>query len=201
LESQAHEISLVLVLHPSFVEHDDVHDISDTDIFVTNRERSPSALPQLTATQTAVQIDNSEVQTATTSVHDDTEVLIAKDQHIQQVHISSTLGQHQEVHNNKNIHHDLELWARIREYDQRTMEGCTQLLTKKHKQIVKKTSLGKVTLQNSCKGCSSCICSMNLLYWNVRGISNSDTRIALKTLLLSHKSLLVFSGLPNYIFP
>jgi len=50
---------------------------------------------------------------ATSSVHDDSEVRIVKDQHIQLVQISSTLRQHQEVHSNKNIQHDLELWARI----------------------------------------------------------------------------------------
>jgi len=50
---------------------------------------------------------------ATSSVHDDSEVRIVKDQHIQLVQISSTLRQHQEVQSNKNIQHDLELWARI----------------------------------------------------------------------------------------
>ncbi|KEH40732.1 hypothetical protein MTR_1g033920 [Medicago truncatula] len=79
LESQddnAQEISFVAISHPSFLEHDNVHEISDADIVII-------------------------------------EVQIVKDQHIQPVQISSTLGQHQEVHSNKNIQHDLELWARI----------------------------------------------------------------------------------------
>ena len=67
---------------------------------------------------------------------------------------------------------------------------------------------------------------MNFLNWNVRGIGNSDTRIALKNLYLSHKPMLIFiaqpmitiripslpddlkvdffrdkCGLPNYRFP
>jgi len=67
---------------------------------------------------------------------------------------------------------------------------------------------------------------MNFLYWNVRGIDNSYTRIALKNLFLSHKPMLIFiaepmitvwlsslpdelkvdffrdmCGLANYIFP
>jgi len=58
----------------SFVEHDDVHDIYDVDIVVSDRERSPSSLPQLIDTQTAAQIDKSEVQTTLVYVHDDTEV-------------------------------------------------------------------------------------------------------------------------------
>jgi hypothetical protein len=33
---------------------------------------------------------------------------------------------------------------------------------------------------------------MNILFWNVRGISNSDTRLALKNLFLSHKPSLIF---------
>jgi len=68
------------------------------------------------------------LNSARTFVHDDLEVRIVKDQHIQPVQISSTLRQHQEVHNNKNIQHDLKLWARIQEYDQRTAdEGFTQV--------------------------------------------------------------------------
>lgn len=35
----------MVVPHPSFVERDDVHDISDVDIVVTDRDRSPPALP------------------------------------------------------------------------------------------------------------------------------------------------------------
>jgi len=72
LESQdenAQEISLVVVLHPCFLEHDDVHDIFDDDIVVTNRERFPSPLPQPTNTQTSSQINNSELQITTTYVH------------------------------------------------------------------------------------------------------------------------------------
>jgi len=121
-----------------------VHAISDVDIVVMDRERSPSPLPQLIDAQTTAQTDTSEVQTATTSVHDDTKVQTVKDQHILPIQISSTLSQHQDVHSNKNIQHDLELWARIREYDQRTTdEGFTQVLTKKQKQTVKKQVLGK----------------------------------------------------------
>jgi len=41
---------------------------------------------------------------------------------------------------------------------------------------------------------------MNFLYWNVRGISNSDTRIALKNLYLSHKPMLIFIAEPMINF-
>jgi len=32
---------------------------------------------------------------------------------------------------------------------------------------------------------------MNFLYWNARGIGNSDTQIALNNLYMSHKHLLL----------
>jgi len=37
---------------------------------------------------------------------------------------------------------------------------------------------------------------VNFLNWNVRGISNSDTRIALKNLYLSHQPMLIFIAQP-----
>lgn len=41
-------------------------------------------------------------------------------------------AQHQDVQVSKNVQRDLDLWARIREYDQRTAdEGFTQVLSKK----------------------------------------------------------------------
>jgi len=51
----------------SFVENDNVHEISDADIVVTNRDRSPSPLPHLIDTQIATQIDNSEESTYSSS--------------------------------------------------------------------------------------------------------------------------------------
>jgi hypothetical protein len=41
---------------------------------------------------------------------------------------------------------------------------------------------------------------MNILYWNIRGIGNSDTRIALKNLYLSHKPFLIFVAEPKVNF-
>jgi len=41
---------------------------------------------------------------------------------------------------------------------------------------------------------------MNILYWNVRGIGNSDTRLALKNLFLSHKPSLIFVAEPMVNF-
>ena len=41
---------------------------------------------------------------------------------------------------------------------------------------------------------------MNILYWNIRGIGNSDTRIALKKLFLSHKPSLIFLAEPMVNF-
>jgi len=41
---------------------------------------------------------------------------------------------------------------------------------------------------------------MNLLYWNVRGISNFDTQIALKNLYMSHKPMIIFIAEPMVNF-
>jgi len=46
---------------------------------------------------------------------------------------------HENTHNNTRIHHDLELWRRIHEYDAKAVETpFTPVLSKKHKQQVKK---------------------------------------------------------------
>ena len=37
---------------------------------------------------------------------------------------------------------------------------------------------------------------MNLFYWNVRGIGNSDTRVTLRNLFLTHKPLLLLIAEP-----
>jgi len=61
--------------------------------------------------------------------------------------------QHQEVHVSKNVQSDLDLWARIREYDQRMAEeGFTQVLSKKQQQAMKKQVLGKVSYNTRAKG-------------------------------------------------
>jgi hypothetical protein len=41
---------------------------------------------------------------------------------------------------------------------------------------------------------------MNVLYWNVRGIGNPDTRLALKKIYLSHKPSLIFIAEPMINF-
>ena len=60
---------------------------------------------------------------------------------------------HQEIQVSKNVQRDLDLWARIREYDQRTAnEGFTQVLSKKQQQVVKKQVLGKASYNIRAKG-------------------------------------------------
>jgi len=49
-----------------------------------------------------------------------------------------------EVHSSRNVQNDLDLWARIHEYDQRmAAEGFTQVLSKSQKQNLKKQVIGK----------------------------------------------------------
>jgi len=46
--------------------------------------------------------------------------------------------QQQEVHPSKNIQHGLDLWDRVREYDERSaVEDFTTVLTRKQKQKIK----------------------------------------------------------------
>ena len=59
-------------------------------------------------------------------------------------HVRVVPIQHQEIQVTKNVQHDLDLWARIREYDQQMAEeGFTQVLSKKQQQVLKKQVLGK----------------------------------------------------------
>jgi len=58
-----------------------------------------------------------------------------------------------ETHHSENIQSGLELWARIREYDQRTAaEGLTQVLSKKQQQAMKKQVIGKPHYKTRAKG-------------------------------------------------
>jgi hypothetical protein len=41
---------------------------------------------------------------------------------------------------------------------------------------------------------------MNILYWNIRNIGNSETRTALKNLYLTHKPMLIFIAEPKIDF-
>jgi hypothetical protein len=61
--------------------------------------------------------------------------------------------QPQEIQVTKNVQHDLDLWARICEYDQRMAEeGFTQVLSKKQQQALKKQVLGKASYNTCAKG-------------------------------------------------
>jgi len=80
----------------------------------------------------------------------ETEVQIMHD-NIAHVHVFPTL--HQDVKVSKNVQRDSDLWARIREYDQRTTdEGFTQVLSKKQQQAVKKQVLGNTSYNTRAKG-------------------------------------------------
>jgi len=69
------------------------------------------------------------------------DVEIMNDNTIQPVRV--TPAQHREVYISKNVQSDLDLWARICEYDQRIAEeGFTQVLSKKQQQAKKKQVLG-----------------------------------------------------------
>ena len=71
-----------------------------------------------------------------------------------EVNISSQVPSVQlEAHISKNIQNGLDLWARIREYDQRMAdEGFTQVLSKLQKQARKNQVIGKPHYQTRAKG-------------------------------------------------
>lgn len=68
-------------------------------------------------------------------------------------HVHVAPIQHQEIQVSNNVQSDLDLWARIREYDQRMAnEGFTQVLSKKQHKAVKKQVLGKALYNTRAKG-------------------------------------------------
>lgn len=86
----------------------------------------------------------------TNEVSDDTNVEITQDA---TAHVRVTPVQYQEIPVSKNVQSYLDLWARIREYDQRmAAEGFTQVLSKKQQQALKKQVLGKTPYNTQEKG-------------------------------------------------
>jgi len=60
------------------------------------------------------------------------------------IHDGTTLPVVTEVHSSARIQHDLELWRRVKEYDQRAAEvPFIPVLTRKQKQHHKNTTIGK----------------------------------------------------------
>jgi len=112
--------SHVSVSHSSPVEHIKVHDVSvesvqvQTDNVVDQSDvhtgsRPPSLLP--------VEIEHPLAASMPTTIPEEQEVVVL---------------QKQGVHPSKNIQHDLDLWARVREYDERSAtEDFTTVLTRK----------------------------------------------------------------------
>jgi hypothetical protein len=67
-------------------------------------------------------------------------------------------------HNNLNIQRDVELWNRIREYDQKAAEDpSTPVQSKKQKQKLRQHVLGKPPYRTHSNGCFS-KCPMIVLY-------------------------------------
>ena len=87
-------------------------------------------------------------RTAGNDVSDETNVEIKAIAPVRGNHV-----QHHEIPISKNVQSDLDLWARIREYDQQMAEeGFTQVLSKKQQQAVKKKVLGKASYNTRAKG-------------------------------------------------
>ena len=83
----------------------------------------------------------------------DTEANLRVETHdVNNIPVRAAPIQHQEIPVSKNVQSDLDLWARIREYDQRVAdEGLTQVLSKKQQQVMKKQVLGKASYNTRAK--------------------------------------------------
>jgi predicted aldo/keto reductase-like oxidoreductase len=109
----------------NLVEHVDVHyvpnqspmDARSIDNNVVSHE---AVLISLEGTEEAVQVD----------------VNINVSHNQEDEHVTAEIQQ-QEVHPSKNIQHGLDLWERVRQYDERSAVEVTPVLTRKQKQKLK----------------------------------------------------------------
>jgi len=87
-------------------------------------------------------------------------------------------------HIHPNIQQDMDLWHRIREYHKRAAEvPFTPFLSKKQKHKLKQVQVfGKLPYW-TCSRATPLQLLNEYFYWNVRGIGNSDSRVALKIYL------------------
>lgn len=93
---------------------------------------------------------HTQTHTATNEASDEITVVIMQDD---TAPVCVAPVQHQEIPVSKNVQNDLDLQARIREYDQRMAdEGFTQVLSKKQQQAVKRQVLGKAPYNTRAKG-------------------------------------------------
>lgn len=144
-----------------------------TEVTTTRIGRLPSTsvhvLGEIDAEESIVDRGNEQDSTAADVDHDALQLQHAANNITDDAEVSPLVQQ--QVHISRNIQNGLDLWARIREYDQRMAdEGFTQVLTKAQKQNRKKQVIGTPYISNPCKGWSS-IFQMILLYWIVRRIS------------------------------
>lgn len=120
-----------------------IHVLEKVSDFAETQEGDTSAASQPRFTD----VMEFEVQTQTNSAEVET---IAAD-----VNIPACVApvQHHEIPIAKNVQNDLDLWARIREYDKRMAEeGFTQVLSKKQQKEAKKQVLGKALYNTRAKG-------------------------------------------------
>ncbi|RHN78082.1 hypothetical protein MtrunA17_Chr1g0161611 [Medicago truncatula] len=132
------------VPHSSIVEHDDVHEVSkespqvQTENLVEHVDMHsvPNQSPMA-----ARSIDNYVVSHEAVVISlEGTEEVVQADVNInvshnqEDEHVTAEIQQ-QEVHPSKNIQHSLDLWERVRQYDERsTVEDFTPVLTRNQKQ-------------------------------------------------------------------
>jgi len=134
------------VPHSSIVEHDDVHEVSveSTQVQTVNLvehvdvRSAPNHSPMA-----AHSIDNYVVPHKAVVISlEGTEEVVQADvninvSHSQDEHVVAEIQQ-QEVHPSKIIQHGLDLWERVRQYDERSaVEHFTPVLTRKQKQKIK----------------------------------------------------------------
>jgi len=147
-DAQEEIVSPVHNITPSF-EEASATDLVDTEIEMAAEQTTDYQVTISPHTDTAGStMATSSANVDTDSANVDTDVNLIDSA----PHDVVPIVQH-ETHPSKNIQSGLELWARIREYDQRTAaEGFTQVLSKKQQQAMKKQVLEKPHYKTRSKG-------------------------------------------------
>jgi len=145
------------VPHLSIVEHDDVHEVSvesiqvQTDSLVEHvdmhsvPQRSPMAECSIDKSLVTHEAVEKPLEGTEEDAQADANNILMQNQ---DVHVAAKIQQ-QEDHPSKNIQHGLDLWDRVRQYDERSAaEDFTSVLTRKQKQ---KSKLHQVVGKQSTK--------------------------------------------------
>jgi len=138
------------VIQREKLPNNSIHVLEKISEITETQEAETTAASQTSFTDVMELEAHTQTNTTENSITDDMNVEIMQEANAP-VRVAPI--QHQEIPVSKNVQSDLDLWAHIREYDQRiAAEGFTQVLSKKQQQAMKKQVLGKATYNTREKG-------------------------------------------------